>query len=99
MNIQVTHDKGKDEAKRRLEELVQELKGKYSSQIEDFKEGWDGYVNHASGKAKGFAVSGTVEVKDAVVEIELTIPFLLRGFNKKIRAVIEEKVKACILGS
>ncbi len=96
MNIQITHDKGRDEAKRRLGQLIQQLKSEYSSQVEEFTEGWEGYVNTISGKAKGFSVSGIVEVKEDVIDVDLTVPLLLRGFNKKIRTLIEEKVKAAL---
>lgn len=96
MTIQITHDKGRDEAKGRLGQLIQQLKSQYSSQVEEFTEGWEGYVNAISGKAKGFAVSGTVEVKEGVIDVDLAVPLLLRGFNKKIKTLIEEKVKASL---
>jgi putative polyhydroxyalkanoate system protein len=93
MNIKIEHRQTRDEAKRRVEGLIQTLKTEYGSDIKNLQEHWTGYNNQISGSAKGYSVSGTVEIKELAILIDLKIPFLLQVFSKKIRAVVDQHVK------
>ena len=93
MNIKIEHRLSRDEAKRRLEGLIQTLKTEYGDQIRDLSEQWTGYANKISGSAKGYSVSGTIEIEELAVIIDLKIPLFLQVFGKKIRSLIDQQVK------
>lgn len=93
MNINIQHNQTKEEAKRRVESLIQRLKKQYGGQIQNLKEEWSGYTNKIEGSAKGYSVSGTIDVKELIVNVDLKIPFLLQVFSKKIKSVVEEQIK------
>jgi len=93
MTIDIRHHHTREEAKRRVELLIQRLKKEYGGQLQNFKEEWSGYTNKMEGSAKGYAVSGTIDVKDQLVTIDLKLPFLLKVFGAKIKSVVEEQIK------
>jgi hypothetical protein len=47
-------------------------------------------------KAKGVSLSGSIEVKDASVDMDLEVPFLLRAFQGKAMATIEKEIQKWI---
>ena len=65
----------------------------YGGQIQDLKEEWVDYTDKIEGTARGYSISGAIEVKDLAVNIDLKIPFILRVFGAKIRSVIEQHVR------
>ena len=93
MNISIQHKQTKEEAKRRMEVLIQRLKKEYGGQLQNFKEEWSDYTNKVEGSAKGYSVSGMIDVKDGVVTVDLKLPFLLKVFSSKIKSVVEEQIK------
>jgi putative polyhydroxyalkanoate system protein len=93
MNIEITHTLARDEAKSRMMGLIDRLKSQYGGQIKDLKEQWVNYTDKIEGSARGHSVSGSINVEDKAVNIDLKIPFLLRVFSGKIRSVVEEHVK------
>jgi len=92
MDIEIKNALTREEAKSRIIGLIGKLKEKYGGQIEDLKEEWSGDKGKFEGSAKGHSVSGSIDVKDLVVDIHIKIPFMLRIFSGKIRSVIEEQV-------
>lgn len=42
---------------------------------------------------KGVALKGGIEVREKEIELELTVPLLLRPFQKRALGVIEEEVR------
>ncbi|HMH23629.1 MAG TPA: polyhydroxyalkanoic acid system family protein [Puia sp.] len=93
MDIQVSHTHTREEAKKRIESLIRGQMTRYGNQITDLKEHWDEYTGKFEGSAKGYSVSGTVEIDADSVTVELKVPFVLRVFSKKIRSVVEDYLK------
>jgi hypothetical protein len=93
MNVQISHTHTQEEAKRRIESLIQNLKVQFGDQISDLKEQWADYTGKIEGSAKGYSLSGSIEISPDAVTVDLKIPFILRVFSKKIRAVMEERLE------
>ena len=93
MDIQVSHTHTREEAKRRIETLIHDLKAKYGTQITDLKEDWTGYAGKLEGSAKGYSVSGAIQIEPDTITVNLKIPFVLRVFSKKIKALVGEQLK------
>src|SRR5882762_4530797 len=96
MTIVVPHMQTQEEARKRMEGLILQLKEKYGDQIHGFREHWTGYTNTVEGSAKGFSTTGKLTVTSSTVDIEVRLPFALKFFAGKIRSVVEEKVKTAL---
>jgi hypothetical protein len=42
--------------------------------------------------AKGITVRGSIEIRDATIELELEVPFLLRPFKDKALGAVEKEI-------
>jgi putative polyhydroxyalkanoate system protein len=85
IDIRRDHSVGKDVAKQKAEQLARDMEGQLGIRWR-----WEGdniKFDAPSGAAKG--ASGTVSVTDAVVRVEIDLPFLL----KAVKGTIEGKVK------
>jgi len=88
IDIRRTHTLAKDEAKKRAEELARGMEGKLGLQWQ-----WEGdhiRFEAPSGPAKG--TTGTVEVTDSMVRVQIDLPFLLRVLKGKVESKVNEKL-------
>jgi hypothetical protein len=105
MRVTVSHDKGQAEAKRIVDEAVNDLlKGLPASPVKivDPRKNWNGSTMDFSFHAKmgifGSQVHGKVLVEEKLMTIELEIPGMFRKFisEDKIRATVESRVKGLL---
>ena len=91
MRANIPHKLGRAEAKRRLEgkfgSLADKIPGGQGAKI---VETWNGDTMRFSATAMGQEVSGTVDVLDDVVRMELNLPPLLAAMAGMIRGPIEQ---------
>jgi len=75
LNIIVSHHLTQDEEIKRIRNLLNEMKTKYTDKISNWYEEWEGHVGKVHFSAMGFTVSGTLMVKKSQVEICGSLPF------------------------
>jgi putative polyhydroxyalkanoate system protein len=88
IDIRRAHTLAKDEARRRAEELAKSMVDKLGLNWR-----WEGdhiRFEAPSGAAKG--TTGTVEVTDSVVRVQIDLPFLLRVLKGKVESKVNEKL-------
>jgi putative polyhydroxyalkanoate system protein len=88
IDIRRPHALSKDEAKKRAEELAKGMEAKLGLQWR-----WEGdhiRFEAPSGAAKG--TTGTVEVTDSNVRVQIDLPFLLRVLKGKVESKVNEKL-------
>ncbi len=88
IDISRTHTLARDEAKRRAEDLARSMDEKLGLTWR-----WEGDHIHfeaPSGVAKG--TTGTVEVTDSIVRVQINLPFLLRVLKGKVESKVNEKL-------
>jgi putative polyhydroxyalkanoate system protein len=88
IDIRRSHALTKDEAKKRAEDLANGMQAKL-----DLQWRWEGdhiRFEAPSGAAKG--TTGTVEVSDSSVRVQIDLPFLLRVLKGKIESKVNEKL-------
>ncbi len=83
IKIERRHQLGRAEAQRRVVEIEPKLKQNYGVRLE-----WNG----DQATLKGSGVTGSVEVTDTRVEIDLKLGLLLRPMAGKIREALERNV-------
>lgn len=96
INVQVPHQLSKEEAKQRIQKLLSNLKEEQKDMISHINEEWTGDDCTFNFTAKGFDVSGTLQVNPDHVAITGELPFALSFFKGMISDVIEQKAKTLL---
>jgi hypothetical protein len=93
MRIAIPHHTTKANARQKLEEKLAGLLSQFGGHAEEVEHHWAGDTLNFKGKARGFALSGTVEVTDAEVIFDGKLPFLAIPFEPKIREAVKKEVE------
>ncbi len=94
--LQIPHQLSKEEAKQRIQKLLSNLKEEQRDIISHIEENWVGDDCNFNFTAKGFDVSGTLQVNPDHVAITGELPFALSFFKGMISDVIEQKAKTLL---
>src|SRR4051812_27398035 len=92
MKHSVPHDLGQERAKKVAESALSTYSQKYANY--NPKVTWTS-ANTAdiSFKVKGLSLSGSLEVLDRSIDLDMDVPFLLRPFKSQALGVIEGEIK------
>ncbi|MEI9936359.1 MAG: polyhydroxyalkanoic acid system family protein [Pseudomonadota bacterium] len=95
MKHSVPHDLGQERAKKVAESALAAYAQKYANYNPQVT--WKG-PNKAdiSFKVKGMALSGSLEVLDKSIDLDIDVPFLLRPFKSQALGVIEGEINEWI---
>jgi hypothetical protein len=92
MKHTVPHDLGQERAKKVTESALATYAEKFAKYSP--KTTWTSpSTARISFSVKGMSLSGSVEVKDKAIDLELDVPFLLRPFQGQAISVIETEIK------
>jgi hypothetical protein len=89
--VTIPHRLGKDEALRRIKDGLGRAKSEFAWALTLEQEAWDGDRLSFIAKAMGQRASGTIDVYDAGVRLEVTLPWLLARFAHAAQRVIGQK--------
>ena len=95
MKHSVPHDLGQERAKKVAESALATYAQKYANYSPQVT--WKG-PNQAeiSFKVKGMSLSGSLEVLEKSIDLDIDVPFLLRPFKTQALGVIEGEINAWI---
>jgi hypothetical protein len=93
MTIQIDHTLPKEEAKRRIEQLIERYQEEYKDQVQDLTVEWKDEKAHIRVSARGYSSAGSLEVTDGAVLLDFYVPFLLQVFGKKIKSTIQQTIE------
>ncbi len=96
LNVRVPHNLSQEEALKRIQGLLVELKGQFSEKISNLSEEWSGNTNTFSFSIMGFFVSGTLTVKQSAIELSGNLPFMAIPLKSKIESTIIERTKTLL---
>ena len=91
LEMNIPHSLPREEALKRIKNLLSETKKAHGDKIADLMEEWNGNTGNFSFSAKGFDISGTLTVTGSFVELKSKIPFAVSLFKAKITNAINEK--------
>jgi uncharacterized membrane protein len=97
MTIQVEHTLSKQEAKHRIEELIEQLRQEYKNELQNLVVDWTDDNAHIRLQARGYSTAGSLAIKGSVVDLDFYVPFLLQVFGKKIKSVIHDRVQESLV--
>ena len=89
--VSIPHKLGKDEATRRLKAGLGSVKNQYGQMLQVNEEIWSGDRLAFSITALKQNASGTIDVADDHVRLEVTLPWLLAGLAHGAQAMIRER--------
>jgi len=89
--VSIPHKLGKDEATRRLKAGLGSVKNQYGQMLQVNEEIWSGDRLAFSITALKQNASGTIDVADDHVRLEVTLPWLLAGLAHGAQAIIRER--------
>lgn len=87
----IPHRLGKDEALRRIKDGLGRAKTEFARLIALDEERWDGDRLTFRARALGQTASGVIDVYEAGVRLEVTLPWLLAKFAAAAQRVIGQK--------
>ena len=96
LNISIPHELPKQEALARIKKLLVNLKQEQAQFISNVKEDWEGETGKFQFSAKGFDLSGLIQVNDNSVDIDAELPFALSFFKGMIKNVIQERAETLL---
>lgn len=93
MEHRVSHDVGKDLAKKATVAAFASYRQKYGdySPTTTWTSDYDATVSFA---VKGFRLDGKILIKDAEVVMDMDVPFILKPFRKRALEIIETEIRA-----
>lgn len=93
IKISTPHKLGVDEAKKRIKNLISEVRGQFHQHVSDVKENWSENQGDFSFKAMGFAVSGNLKVQPTTADMEIKIPLAALPLKGRIESQISAKAE------
>ena len=88
VNVTISHDLGRAGARERIEGGIDRMLGSIAGNMLKFDREWTGDTMRFHARAMGQQVTGTVEVREADVEIEVRLPALLAGMAETVAGKI-----------
>jgi len=92
-NTEVKHQLGKDEARNRLQKLLEQVRQQYSDFVTELEGQWDDNVLTFSLKTYGFKIDGTLTVEDHLAQLSGNLPFAALAFRGKIEQSIVSELR------
>jgi hypothetical protein len=89
--VSIPHSLGKEEALRRIQSGLGNVRTNYSTFVTLQEETWTGDHLQFQVKALGQAASGTIDVAEDHVRLEVALPWLLGVLAEKITPVIRKE--------
>ncbi|MGC4091296.1 MAG: polyhydroxyalkanoic acid system family protein [Polyangiaceae bacterium] len=91
----VSHDLGQERAKQVAESALNSYAQKYAQYSPQVR--WQTPNQaHIAFKIKGMTLSGSLEVLEKTIEMDLDVPFMLRPFKSQALGVIEGEIQGWI---
>lgn len=91
MKLRFPHRTTPNDARARIESLLDRLQQRHANQLVVTDRHWAGDTLHFAFKARGFPAKGTVTVSDETVVIDGKVPLVARPFEGKIARAIEKE--------
>jgi hypothetical protein len=93
LTVTISHRLGRDKAKRRLDAGLGQVRAQLAPLVSSLTYAWDGYRLDFDITAIRQRVTGTIQVEDDVIRVEIGLPLLLRVLSSVIAARVEGETR------
>lgn len=91
VTVSIPHRLGKEEAGKRIREGIGKARADFASLMAVEEESWTGNRLAFRVASLGQRCSGTIDVEDDHVKLEITLPWLLAKAAEAVKAVVKQK--------
>lgn len=91
--VEVAHQLGQAEALARVQNMIGNLRERYSQEISGLSESWEGPNGTFAFRAMGINIKGTVAVSNTEVDINGDLPMLAAPFKGQIEEMIRTEAQ------
>lgn len=92
VTITISHDLGREGALARLRGGIERIRDKLGMvRMQLVEESWEGDTLRFGVAALGQTVQGRIEVEDALVRVEVMLPWLLAVFAEKLKLGVQKQ--------
>lgn len=91
LTMNIPHNLPKEEALKRIKGLLSKLKSEQGDMVSNVKEEWNNDGGNFAFTAKGFDLSGTIQVNENSIDIDAKVPFAVSLFSGRIKSIISEQ--------
>jgi putative polyhydroxyalkanoate system protein len=89
--VEIPHQLGREEARRRLEAGIGQLKTKFGDKLTAVDESWAGDHLDVTIRALGQAVTAALDVENERVRLEVQLPWMLAMLAEKAKGFIRKE--------
>ena len=93
IHVAVDHELTQKEALKRIHTLLKDTKKEYGALVTDLEETWKGNEGTFSFSARGYAISGTIDVSSPTVTLDGEVPLALGFFKGKIEGMLRDRAE------
>lgn len=93
LTISIPHQLGCAEAKRRLDELAGNVQGQSAGMLQHVEQHWDGDTLRFKIAAMGQTISGTAQVAEQTVNLDIALPWMLSMLAGTLKKQIEHQAR------
>jgi putative polyhydroxyalkanoate system protein len=93
LTISIPHQLGRMEAKRRIGELASQLEDQSGGMLKAVEQRWDGDTMHFVVGAAGQSISGTAQVTEQTVNLDIALPWMLSLLAGTVKKQIERQAR------
>ena len=92
VSVSVPYQIPQDEALSRIRARIAEIKARYSSEVTNLTENWNGYSGAFSGSSHGFTVSCNLVVNPSLVTVVIELPFIAFAYKAKVEVGVRAEL-------
>jgi len=97
--VTIPHRHGKIEATRRIKTGIEDARTRYAAEFKVAEQTWEGDRLRYRVAVLGQTVTGTVDVTDAEVRVEVVLTWLMAHLVKPAEAIVRREGEAILGGS
>lgn len=96
MEFNLKHQFSKEEARRRVQLMLDEMRSKLGDKATIDEERWEGDTLHFATTVEKQQISGTVAVSEQAYDIVIKLPLMLRLFEGRIKKEVEAQAAVAL---
>jgi putative polyhydroxyalkanoate system protein len=96
LTLSVPHQLGRAEAKRRIQEQLEQAQRQYGAVLSGLEQRWTGDHLDVTVRGGGQSVTGHADVGDSVVEVAIELPWMFALLASPLKGAIEQQARRAL---
>jgi putative polyhydroxyalkanoate system protein len=96
LTLSVPHQLGRAEAKRRIQEQLEQAQRQYGAVLSGVEQRWTGDPLDVTVRGGGQSVTGHADVGDSVVDVSIELPWMFALLAGPLKGAIEQQARRAL---